>query len=137
MTVTAHLIDVKNNKIKKSVLETKEFTGNYTAERIVGRLENIWHEWSVGCKIDCFVSKLLMYENEREIYRNENPLEWWNLNKTKYLILSQLAYKYLCITGTSVPSKRMFSASCHLTSDRHSRLTPENTDILLFLNKNR
>jgi hypothetical protein len=81
-------------------------------------------------------SELLMYENEREIYRTENPLEWWNINKTKYPILPQLAYKYLCITGTSVPSERMFSATGHLTSDRRSRLTPENADTLLFLNKN-
>ena len=81
-------------------------------------------------------SELLMYENEREMHRNENPLEWWHASKTKYPILSQIAYKYLCISGTSVPSERMFSATGHLTSDRRSRLTPENADILLFLNKN-
>ncbi len=77
-----------------------------------------------------------MYENERETHRIESLLEWWYANKTQYLILSQLAYKYLCISGTSVPSERMFSATGHLTSDRRSRLTPENADILLFLNKN-
>ncbi|CAF4128237.1 unnamed protein product [Rotaria sordida] len=80
--------------------------------------------------------ELLMYENEREIYRNENPLEWWNANKTKFPTLSKLAFKYLCITGTSAPSERMFSTTGHLTSDRRLRLTPENADILLFLNKN-
>jgi hypothetical protein len=76
------------------------------------------------------------YENEKEISRNENPLEWWAMNKRKYPSLSQLAYKYLCILATSVPSERMFSTSEHLTSDRRSRLTPENANILLFLNKN-
>ena len=80
-------------------------------------------------------SELLMYDNEREISRNDNPLEWWCL-KIKYPILSQLAYKFLCITGTSAPSERMFSATLHLTSDRRARLKPENADILLFLNKN-
>jgi hypothetical protein len=77
-----------------------------------------------------------MYENEREISRNENPLEWWRLNKIKYPKLSQIAYKYLCITATSVPSERMFSASGHLTSDKRSRLTPDNANILLFSKKN-
>jgi hypothetical protein len=81
-------------------------------------------------------SELLMYENERETHRNINPLEWWHNNEAKYPILSQLAYKYLCISGTRVQSERMFSATGHLTSDRRSRLTPENADILLFLNKN-
>lgn len=80
--------------------------------------------------------ELFMYEGEREIYRNENPLEWWHSHKSKYVVLSQLAFKYLCIAGTSAPSERMFSAAGHLTSDRRSRLTPENADLLLFLNKN-
>jgi hypothetical protein len=81
-------------------------------------------------------SEYVMYENEREISLHENPLEWWRLNEIKYPRLSQMAYKCLCIAATSVPSERMFSASGHLTSDRRSRLTPDNANILLFLNKN-
>ena len=77
----------------------------------------------------------VMYENEREAHRNENPLEWWRLNRIKYPKMSQMAYKYLCITATSVPSERMFSASGHLTCDKRSRLTPENANLLLFLKK--
>lgn len=81
-------------------------------------------------------SELFNYENEREINRNENPLEWWCANRKKYPILSQLAFKYLCITATSAPSERMFSTTGQLTSDRRSRLMPDNVDILLFLHKN-
>ena len=76
------------------------------------------------------------YENEREISRNENLIEWWRRNQNKYPKISQMAWKYLCIAATSAPSERMFSASGHLTSDRRSRLTPDNANILLFLNKN-
>ena len=78
----------------------------------------------------------VMYENEREISRNENPIEWWRANQHKYPKLSKIAYKYLCILATSTASERMFSASGHLTSDKRSRLTPDNANILLFLNKN-
>lgn len=78
----------------------------------------------------------VMYENEKEIPRNQNPLEWWAMNRRKYPRLSQLAYRYLCIPATSVPSERMFSASGHITCDRRSRLTPDNANVLLFLNKN-
>ena len=77
-----------------------------------------------------------MYENEREIARNEDPFDWWHLNKYKYPKTAQLAHKYLCISARSVPSERMFSASGHLTCDRRSRLTPDNANLLLFLNKN-
>ena len=66
------------------------------------------------------------YENEREISRNQN----------KYPKIFQMAWKYLCIASTSALSERMFSASGHLTSDRRSRLTLDNANILLFLNKN-
>ena len=66
------------------------------------------------------------YENEREISRNQN----------KYPKISQMAWKYLYIAATSALSERMFSASGHLTSDKRSRLTPDNANILLFLNKN-
>jgi hypothetical protein len=80
--------------------------------------------------------EFVMYENEREISRNEDPLEWWCGNKSKYPKLSQIAYKFLCIAASSTPSERMFSASGHLTSDKRSRLTPDNANVLLFLNKN-
>ena len=73
-----------------------------------------------------------MYENEREIGRHENPIEWWQANQRKYPKLSKIAYKYLCISATSTASERMFSASGHLTSDKRSRLTPDNANILLF-----
>ena len=80
--------------------------------------------------------EFVMYENEREIGRNENPLEWWRSNKSKYPRIGKMAYRYLSIMASSAPSERMFSASGHLTSDRRSRLTPNNANILLFLNKN-
>jgi len=56
MTVIAHFIDVKNNKIKNFVLETKEFSGNHTVECIVERLENLGNECSITDKIVCLVS---------------------------------------------------------------------------------
>ncbi len=80
--------------------------------------------------------EFVMYENEKEIGRNENPLEWWRLNKSKYPRISKMAYRYLSIMASSAPSERMFSASGHLTSDKRSRLTPDNANLLLFLNKN-
>ena len=56
MTVTAHIIDQANNKLKCYVLETTEFSGNHTAERIVDRLENICIEWDILDCIVCLVS---------------------------------------------------------------------------------
>ena len=56
MTVTAHFIDVKNKKTKNFVIDTKEFDGSHTAERIVQRLDEICDEWSISDKVICLVS---------------------------------------------------------------------------------
>jgi len=56
MTVTAHFVDINNSKIKSFVLDTKEFSGNHTAERIVERLDEICDEWSISDNVICLVS---------------------------------------------------------------------------------
>ena len=56
MTVTAHFVDLSSNKNKCYVLETTEFQGSHTAERIVDRLENICIEWAILDKVSCLVS---------------------------------------------------------------------------------
>ena len=81
-------------------------------------------------------AKCVTYENERVIGPNENSIEWRSRNQNKYSKIPQMACKYLCIAVTSTQSERMFSAFGHLTSDRRSQLTSDNTNILLFLNMN-
>jgi hypothetical protein len=56
MSVTAHFVLPADNKLKCYVLETTEFTGNHTAERIVDRLENICIDWSILDKVVYLVS---------------------------------------------------------------------------------
>ena len=48
-----------------------------------------------------------------------------------------LAKKFLCITATSVPSERLFSAAGNLVAEKRSRLTSENIDKLIFLYENK
>lgn len=56
MTVTAHFIDIQNKKAKIFVLDTKEFYGSHTAERIVERLDEICDVWSISDKVICLIS---------------------------------------------------------------------------------
>ena len=60
-------------------------------------------------------SEFVTYENEKEIGRNENPLEWWRMHRSRYPRISSMAHKYVCIAATSSPCERMFPASGHLT----------------------
>ena len=44
---------------------------------------------------------------EQIVPRKDDPLLWWRAHMGHYSLLSQLARKYLCIPGTSVPSERL------------------------------
>ncbi len=76
------------------------------------------------------------YFGEDVLPRLEDPLAWWKRNEKRFNLLSQLAKKYLCVSGTSVPSERLFSKAGELVSIRRNRLKPKNIDMMLFLNKN-
>ena len=65
-----------------------------------------------------------------------DPLTWWRMEHNRFPHLAQLARKYLCICGTSVPSERVFSTAGHICNDSRSRLLPENVNKLIFLAKN-
>ncbi|CAF4284726.1 unnamed protein product, partial [Rotaria sordida] len=47
MTITAHFIDLKNNKIKNVALVRRELVGNHTIECVVEQLENTCSTWSI------------------------------------------------------------------------------------------
>jgi hypothetical protein len=65
-----------------------------------------------------------------------NPLEWWKDNEKKYPILSILARRILCITATSAPSERLFSAAgLTITNDR-CNLLPQHAESAIFLRGN-
>ena len=67
---------------------------------------------------------------------DSDPLQWWKHEQKRLPVLAVLAKKYLCICGTSVPSKRMFSKSGFIVDAFRSRLLPEKVNMLTFLAKN-
>ena len=65
-----------------------------------------------------------------------DPLQWWKKEKGRFPNLAQLAKKFLCICGTSVPSERIFSKAGYINDNLISRLNPKNVDKLIFLSVN-
>ena len=50
-----------------------------------------------------------------------SPLVWWKAECRRFPTLSHLAMKYLCISGTSVPSERRFSSGGHIVNSLRGR----------------
>ena len=80
--------------------------------------------------------EIRQYIQEKNLSRQEDPLEWWKQQASGYPHLCQLFKKYLCIPATSVPSKRAFSKAGELVSKKRSNLKPSNINMLLFLSNN-
>ena len=61
------------------------------------------------------------------------PMEWWNMESTRYPHVSQLARNYLSLCASSVPSERVFSCGGNIVSDKKTCLKPDKVDSLVFL----
>ena len=80
--------------------------------------------------------KLSSYCSAEYIERKEDPLAWWKKSMSRFPTLERIAREYLAIPAMSTLSEKMFSAARYLSSQRRSRLSGENLNQLVFLNKN-
>lgn len=63
-----------------------------------------------------------------------NPLDWWKLNGPRFPKVATLARHYLCIPGVSLPSLSSEAGQTFATS--RTRLSPEDVDMMIFVNRN-
>ena len=64
------------------------------------------------------------------------PLKWWKSNDGVDPLVSNVARKYLCVTATSTPSERIFSAAGNILTKKRAMLGHDLLDKLIFLNVN-
>lgn len=64
---------------------------------------------------------------------NENPLEVWVDYKIQFPKLYNIAYKYLTMVASSVPSERLFSKAAQVLSQQRNRLQAKRVNKILFL----
>ena len=65
----------------------------------------------------------------KEESTEEAPLEWWKRNAFHYLLLSNIAQRYLIIPATS---EGVFSTANHIANQKCACLLPENVTMLVF-----
>lgn len=76
------------------------------------------------------------YLQEHLTDRNDDPLRWWQANSMRLPALGNLSRKFLSAPPSSVDSERVFSTAGNVVEDKRSRLTVDNVEKLVFLNKN-
>ena len=80
--------------------------------------------------------EVALYRAAESLHIDGNPFQWWKLHQHKFPCVSKHAKRYLCVPGTSVASERVFSTAGDIVSATRSCLSPENVDMLIFLQKN-
>ncbi|KAL4130609.1 hypothetical protein QTP88_008030 [Uroleucon formosanum] len=81
--------------------------------------------------------ELDLYLNNPIIGFEQDPLDWWNLNKTTYPIMFVSAKKAMTVQATSVASERIFSKGGCVLTDHRASLTNEHASQLIFLTMNK
>lgn len=76
------------------------------------------------------------YMKEPPLPETTDPLLWWKFNASRFPSVARLAQNILAIPASSTTPERTFSAAGVVTSGRRARLSAENVNAILFLNKN-
>ncbi|KAL4153396.1 hypothetical protein QTP88_001229 [Uroleucon formosanum] len=82
-------------------------------------------------------SELNLYLTIPKCNFEQEPLEWWNMNKDTYPMLSLLAEKSLTVQASSVSSERVFSKGGCILTDLRSSLSNEHASQLIYLSMNK
>lgn len=72
------------------------------------------------------------YKDTASLILGGRVLECWKSHQTEFPLLANLAKAYLCISGTSVPSERVFSTAGDIVRSEHRVLSPQHVDQLWF-----
>jgi hypothetical protein len=64
------------------------------------------------------------------------PLEFWEMNQTRFPMMSSMAKIYLGISAGSVPVECMFSSTGLILNGKRSRLTPAHVNMISFIHDN-
>lgn len=89
--------------------------------------------WKTTQSDDAISDELSIYLRTPVGRLNENPLEIWNDMKIQLPKLYKIAFKYLTMVGTSVPSERLFSKAAQIVNQQRNRLKGKRLNKLLFL----
>lgn len=107
-------------------------------------IDSIWNEFDTEVSdiiqsrdpTAVIINEVDKYLQEPLISRTEDPLKWWNENKSIYSTLFEIMKQRLCVQASSVPSERVFSKDGQIVTEKNSRLTSKRVEQIIFLDCN-
>ena len=137
-TLTEKEVMVESQPLSTDLDETEEppATKKSKLARILKRSSKDSDDPQVIIPRDKVRKELQYYIDTPCLDVEEDPLQWWASESSKYPCLSQLAMKYLSVCATSSPSERVFSVSGKIVTSLRSTLKPDKVDKLVFLSQN-
>ncbi|CAK1599136.1 unnamed protein product [Parnassius mnemosyne] len=93
----------------------------------------VHRNWKSNKSEDSLSDELSVYLTSPVGRLNDNPLEIWKDYKIQFPILHKIAFKYLTMVGTSVPSERLFSQAAQVMTQQRNRLKGKRLGKILFL----
>lgn len=93
----------------------------------------VQRNWKTNKTDDSLSDELSLYLRAPVSRFNENPLEVWLDYKVQFPQLYNVAFKYLTMVASSVPSERLFSKAAQVITQQRSRLQAKRVNKILFL----
>jgi hypothetical protein len=72
--------------------------------------------------------------NEDESFND--PLKWWSVSSSKYILVADLARVFLAILATFAPSERIWKKAARILSLRRARLQDQLVSRMMFVKEN-
>ena len=81
-------------------------------------------------------AELENFVKEKNIPRNDDPLQWWRNNGVRYPYLAKLSRVVLGLPATATSSERVWSSAGNTVSARRQSLSPDSIRDVVFLHEN-
>lgn len=93
----------------------------------------VHHNWKTNETEESLSDELSVYLRTLVCRLKENPLEMWKDMKLQFPKLYKVAFKFLTMVGSSVPSERLLSKAAQTLNQQRNRLKGKRLNKILFL----
>lgn len=137
----ANAIQKIKDMMKSDVAEEKQTESDSDNSDKTSEEFSLWSDhhtlvrqnWKLNKTEESVLDELSVYLRTPVGRLNENPLEIWSDYKQEFSTLYKIAYKYLTLVASSVPSERLFSKASQVLNQQRNRIQGKRVNKIIFL----